>query len=66
METENLDAMEIDDLESLARIYTALANYSASCARAKRYRLSGDTLHAMLQEVVCDDIYRNLPQQYKW
>ena len=65
-ETPNMDAMDMNDLRSLARVFDTLSQYATWKAEAIAYRKSGNTNQALKNEARCEQIYKSLPKEYRW
>lgn len=62
----NLDAMDVDDLETWREQFSLLADYAASKRLAMQYRAAGQIQQAMQYEADCEAVYRKLDQGVKW
>ena len=64
----NLDDWTIDykDMRELARHMEELARYARVKATAMKRRLEGKVSHAMQLERHLEQIYRDLPENWKW
>ena len=64
----NLDDWTIDyeDMRELARHLEELARYARIRAAAMERRLKGKVPHAMQLESNLEQIYRDLPENWKW
>lgn len=65
-ETPNLDALDLDDLQDLRNVFSALTRYIEYKRQAMRDRLTGNIGNAKHCERKMDDEYKNLPNWAKW
>jgi hypothetical protein len=66
MEEINLDGMFHDELNEIAIRFDQLALYARTKAKAMQQRSSGDIHDAIENEAVCEAIYKQLPQEFRW
>jgi hypothetical protein len=62
----NPDAMAEDELSTLGCNLKLLGSYCLQKARAMQWRAKGRTLEALDAEKILDDIYQQLPAEWRW
>lgn len=66
-EVPNLDAQSVTDIARLEYVFRDLADYASHKRQAMRCRLSGEIDRALVEEKICDGIYkRRLPEWARW
>jgi hypothetical protein len=62
----NPDAMVAEDLGPLARNLKRLARYCLTREHAMQARMFGNIPSALNYEKICEDLYNDLPPEWRW
>ena len=62
----NLDAMNPDDLDTVADVFSNMGSYARLKSTAMRLRLNGDISEARKLEKWCEKLYQQLPEWARW
>lgn len=62
----NPDGLSDEALREARKFFSAMAEYCGLARTARRLRLSGDTSRALHYEALHDQLYLDMPKDWKW